>query len=114
MKKTVIMILGFLCLTGCSDIPEKKDSAYVSESEEVAFVKEKNVYTCENEEFFYVESKRKGSINFIYGNYSTPLAKKPSIKNNLFSDGVYDLFINNGIAKVVMGNEVVLEECKKS
>lgn len=115
MKKTMIALFGILCITGCSEMPEENtDSAYVSGSEEVAFVSEKNVYTCENNEFFYIENNTSSSINFIYGNYSTPLAQKPSVKEQLFSDGVYNLFLNNDIAKVVMGNEVVLDGCKKA
>lgn len=114
MKKTIVTLLTFLCITGCSEVAEKNlDSAYVSGEEEVAFVKEKNVYTCENDEFFYIERQSASSVNFIYGNYSTPLAQRPSTKTKLFSDGVYNLFLNNDIAKVAMGNEVVLEDCKK-
>lgn len=112
MKKILMSLLGVLCITGCSDIGS--DTAYLNSNEETAFVQHKDVYTCKNEEFFYVEANRRGSVNFIYGNYSTPLAQKPSVAETFFSDGVYNLVINNGIAKVFMDDEVVLDSCKKS
>lgn len=112
MKKLIVSLLGVLCITGCSDI--SSDTAYLNGKEEVAFIQHKDVYTCKNDEFFYVESNRQGSVNFIYGNYSTPLAQKPSVTEKFFSDGVYNLVINNGIAKVFMDNEVVLDSCTKS
>lgn len=101
-------------MAGCTEVSNQSE-AYVEGTKEVAYKSEKEVFTCENEEFFYIEKRQNSNIlNFIYGNYSTPLSQKPSTTTRLFSDGVYKLSIKDNIANVRMDGEVVLEDCTKA
>lgn len=114
MKKILLCLLGLVAVTGCKD-ESQESSAYLIGEEKVAYQIQKEVFTCKNEEFFYIEKQRNSNIlNFIYGNYSTPLSQKPSTTTSLFSDGMYKLTIKGDFASVKMDGETVLEDCTKA
>lgn len=114
MKKILLCLLGIISVTGCTDVTEQSE-AYVEGTKEVAYKSQKEVFTCKNEEFFYIEKRKNaGILDFIYGNYSTPLSQKPSTTSRLFSDGVYKLSIIDNVANVKMDGEIVLEDCTKA
>lgn len=114
MKKILLCLLGIVAVTGCTEINNQSE-AYVEGTQEVAYKLEKEVFTCKNEEFFYIEKQQNANIlNFIYGNYSTPLSQKPSTTATLFSDGVYKLLIKDNVVNVKMDGEVVLSDCVKA
>lgn len=114
MKKILISVVGMLAMSGCADFTDDK-IAYIEGNEDIDFVIEKEIYTCGEDEFFFIEkSESKTVLNFMYGSYSMPLSQKPSLIGKIFSDGIYNISFNNDIANVVIGEELILENCKKT
>lgn len=114
MGKILLSLIGAVILSGCTDL-SNEEVAYIEGKEDIDFVVEKEVYTCNNEEFFYVEqNSSKNIVNFMYGNYSTALSQKPAIESKIFSDGIYKLTFKNDLVNVVIGKELILEDCKKT
>lgn len=110
--KTIFSLIIFSSLVGCTT-DESKNESYLKIEEDIAVKIEKNTYTCNDDEFFFIE-KPVGAriINFIYGSYSSPLSKKPS-KTEFYSDGVYNVSFFNNEAIVKLRNDIVLHDCKK-
>lgn len=112
IKKTILGLLLLSSLVGCSNEKAENES-YLEIKPEIASKIVKNTYTCEDDEFFFIE-KTVGAriINFIYGSYSSALSKKTYSKE-IYSDGVYNVSFSNDEAFVKMQSEIVLENCKK-
>ncbi len=110
LKKMLSPLLLTAALTGCS-ADNSENISHLNQNHEIAETVVKNAYSCEDEEFFYVENKI-GSrfINFIYGSYSSPLSKRPS---SIYSDGVYKVSFSQNEATVQINSEVVLSDCRK-
>lgn len=103
-----------MSLAGCTDYQNSDDEkSFLKGSEEIAFIKSKDVYTCDNDEFFFIEDNRTGHLNFIYDSFSTSLTKKPSKDSYLYSDGVYNISFSKNNAEVSFENEAFLSNCKK-
>jgi len=111
-KKKMILLVAFFSLVGCT-ADKSNNEAHLKIKEDVAVKVVKNAYTCKDDEFFFIENPVGARIiNFIYGSYSSPLSKKPS-KNELYSDGVYNISFFNNEAIVKIKSEIVLQDCKK-
>ena len=112
VKKVSIVLLSLMLITGCGKSESESNNGYLKIEEDVAFKVVKDAYTCENNEFFFVEKTMgKRIINFIYGSYSSPLSQKP-YKIDLYSDGLYNLSFNGDGATLQMNKDDVLEDCK--
>ena len=112
IKKIILSIIFIGALGGCTK-EEPINESHLKSKDEFAVKIVKNTYTCEDDEFFFIE-KPIGSriINFIYGSYSSPLSKKPS-NTELYSDGVYNLQFSENDVIVKLKSEIVLKDCKK-
>lgn len=115
MKKIVIGLLTLVGVIGCSDFEEEPSVSYLKGTEEVSFSVEKMIYTCDNDEFFFIEktSNNKSFIKFMYGSYSTALTKRPLSEYDLYSDGVYNISFKDSNVKVSFDDNAFLTNCTK-
>ena len=122
LKKVILSVLLVTGIVGCSDVKEnttnnfKGDSVYLSDQggEQTKVQNNRNIYTCDNDEFFFTEKLNNNSLNFIYGSYSNKLLRKPSELKNpaVYSDGMYNLTFDNGNVNVLYDKEEILNNCK--
>lgn len=122
-KKILTTFLLALTLVACTydnsnnNIKTNNNETYEDiEKEEIKediIIDIKEIYSCDDKDFFYIEHDTNlNLVNFIYGNYSIPLFKKP-YNNSLYSDGLYTLNIENDIANVMLDKDLILSNCKK-